>query len=120
MIRPEAARKLAETLLDISIVHVPLTEAILDMAARQIVLAVSLDEQRQRTEQILKDLAAADEARRSPLAPHATPVAGEAGGVRVVDRRSVDVRREWVHHCWASGRLVAHLPRRLPAPHQVH
>lgn len=56
MIRKEAARRLAEGLLDISIVYIPLSDAILDLAAQQIMLAVSLDEQRQRTERIMRGL----------------------------------------------------------------
>lgn len=53
-IRFPAARKLAIDLYDISIVRMIPTDVILDMAARQIMLAVSLDEQRLRNEQFVK------------------------------------------------------------------
>jgi hypothetical protein len=56
MIRIAAARKLAEQLLHGSIVRIPVTDAILDMATRMIMTAVSLDEQRQEREKASKNI----------------------------------------------------------------
>ena len=55
MIRKPAAKKLALQLLHGSIIRMPLTDEILDMATRMIVLAVDMDEQRQRSEKIIGD-----------------------------------------------------------------
>lgn len=57
MIREQAARKIARQLLTPNISRAVVTDEIIDMAARAIMLAVEMDEQRQRMEQTtsLKD-----------------------------------------------------------------
>jgi hypothetical protein len=55
VIRYHAARKVVEQLLHGSIVRMPVNEVILDMAARMVMTAVDMDEQRQRSEQLLAE-----------------------------------------------------------------
>lgn len=54
-IRYPAARKAVETILLNSNVRLPMTEEMLDVATRVIMLFADIDEQRQRSEKILGD-----------------------------------------------------------------
>jgi hypothetical protein len=53
VIRYPAARKVVEQLLQGSNVRLPMTEEMLDVATRMFMLAVDMDEQRQRSEKLL-------------------------------------------------------------------